>query len=93
MLNGENITQIGNNNTSNTNDPVINRLIDGTKLMPLGAARNASWARIDKLFMTRDAGWVPIMHRLEPKFVSPKLHGLVFTGSYFELLPEMWLSK
>jgi ABC-type oligopeptide transport system substrate-binding subunit len=93
MLNGENITQIGNNNTSNTNDTVINRLIDGTKLMPLGAARNASWARIDKLFMTRDAGWVPIMHRLEPKFVSPKLHGLVFTGSYFELLPEMWLSK
>src|SRR6266852_6054462 len=93
MLNGENITQIGNNDTSNTNDPVLNRLIDRTKLMPLGAARNASWARIDKLFMTRDAGWVPIMHRLEPKFVSPKLHGLVFTGSYFELLPEMWLSK
>ena len=27
------------------------------------------------------------------KFVSPKLHGLVFTGSYFELLPEMWLAK
>jgi len=93
MLNGENITQIGNNDTSNTNDPVLNRLIDATKLMPLGSARNASWARIDKLFMTRDAGWVPIMHRLEPKFVSPKLQGLVFTGSYFELLPEMWLSK
>jgi peptide/nickel transport system substrate-binding protein len=93
MLNGENITQVGNNNTSNTNDPVLDRLIDRTKLMPLGAARNAAWARIDRLFMSRDAGWVPFMHRLEPKFVSTKLHGLVFTGSYFELIPEMWLSK
>jgi hypothetical protein len=25
--------------------------------------------------------------------VSANLHGLVFTGSYFELIPEMWLSK
>jgi peptide/nickel transport system substrate-binding protein len=93
MLNGENITQVGNNNTSNTNDPVLNKLIDQTKLLPLGAKRNAAWARIDKLFMVRDAGWVPIMHRLEPKFVSARLHGLIFTGSYFELIPEMWLSK
>jgi peptide/nickel transport system substrate-binding protein len=93
MLNGENITQVGNNNTSNTNDPVLNKLIDQTKLMPLGAARNAAWAKIDRLFMVRDAGWIPIMHRLEPKFVSGKLNGLVFTGSYFELIPEMWLTK
>jgi peptide/nickel transport system substrate-binding protein len=93
MLNGENITQVGNNNTSNTNDPVLNKLIDQTKLLPLGAKRNAAWARIDKLFMVRDAGWIPFMHRLEPKFVSARLHGLVFTGSYFELIPEMWLSK
>jgi peptide/nickel transport system substrate-binding protein len=93
MLNGANITQVGNNNTSNTNDPVLNKLIDQTKLLPLSAKRNAAWARIDKLFMVRDAGWVPFMHRLEPKFVSAKLHGLVFTGSYFELIPEMWLSK
>jgi peptide/nickel transport system substrate-binding protein len=93
MLNGENITQVGNNDTSNTDDPVLNKLIDQTKLLPLGAKRNAAWARIDRLFMVRDAGWVPFMHRLEPKFVSARLHGLVFTGSYFELIPEMWLSK
>lgn len=93
MLNGENITQVGNNNTSNTNDPVLNKLIDQTKLLPLGAKRNSAWARIDRLFMQRDAGWVPFMHRLEPKFVASRLQGLVFTGSYFELLPEMWLSK
>jgi peptide/nickel transport system substrate-binding protein len=93
MLNGEHITNVGNNNTSNTNDPMLNKLIDQTKLLPLGAKRNAAWARIDRLFMQRDAGWVPFMHRLEPKFVSARVHGLVFTGSYFELLPEMWLSN
>jgi peptide/nickel transport system substrate-binding protein len=93
LLNGANITNVGNNNTSNTNDPVLNKLIDQTKLLPLGPKRDAAWAQIDRLFMARDAGWVPIMHRLEPKFVSPKLNGLVFTGSYFELIPELWLAK
>jgi peptide/nickel transport system substrate-binding protein len=93
LLNGQNIVKVGNNDTSNTNDPVLNKLIDRTKLMPLGPARNAMWARIDNLFMQRDAGWAPFIHLAEPKFVSPNLHGLVFTGSYFELIPEMWLSK
>jgi len=93
LLNGANITDVGNNNTSNTNDPVLNRLIDATKLLPLGPKRNASWARIDRLFMARDAGWIPVLHRLEPKFVSPQVRGLVFTGSYFELIPELWLAQ
>ena len=93
LLNGEHIVNVGNNDTSNTDDPVLNRMIDRTKQMPLGAARSAMWAKIDNLFMRRDAGWAPFMHLDEPKFVSPKLHGLVFTGSYFELIPEMWLSK
>jgi peptide/nickel transport system substrate-binding protein len=93
LLNGQNIVKVGNNDTSNTNDPVLNNLIDRTKLMPLGPARSAMWAKIDNLFMKRDAGWAPFIHLDEPKFVSPNLHGLVFTGSYFELIPEMWLSK
>jgi peptide/nickel transport system substrate-binding protein len=93
LLNGQNIVKVGNNDVSNTNDPVLNQMIDQTMRMPLGAARNAMWAKIDRLFMQRDAGWVPFLHLSEPKFVSPDLHGLVFTGSYFELLPEMWLSK
>lgn len=92
MLNGENITNVGNSNTTNTNDPVLNKLIDQTKRLPLGAKRNAAWARIDKLFMQRDAAQVPFMHRTEPKFVSKCLHGLIFTGSYFELIPRMSLS-
>jgi peptide/nickel transport system substrate-binding protein len=93
LLNGANIVNVGNNDTSNTNDPVLNRLIDRTKLMPLGAARNAMWAKIDNLFMQRDAGWAPFIHLEQPTFVSSRLHGLVFDGSYFELIPEMWLSK
>jgi peptide/nickel transport system substrate-binding protein len=93
LLNGQNIVKVGNNDVSNTNDPTLNAMIDRTMRMPLGAARNAMWAAIDRRFMQRDAGWVPFLHLAEPKFVSPNLHGLVFTGSYFELLPEMWLSK
>ncbi len=93
LLNGANIVNVGNNDTSNTNDPVLNRMIDQTKLMPLGAARNAMWAKIDNLFMQRDAGWAPFIHLEQPTFVSSRLHGLVFDGSYFELIPEMWLSQ
>jgi len=93
LLNGEHIVNVGNNDVSNTDDPALNHMIDQTKLMPLGNARNAMWAKIDNTFMRNDAGWAPFMHLDEPKFVSPHLHGLVFTGSYFELIPEMWLSK
>ena len=93
LLNGEHIVNVGNNDVSNTDDPALNAMIDRTKRMPLGAARNAMWAKIDNQFMQRDAGWAPFMHLDEPKFVSANLHGLVFTGSYFELIPEMWLAK
>ena len=68
-------------------------MIDQTKQMPLGDARNEQWAKIDNLFMQRDAGWVPILHLQQPTYTSARLHGLVFTGSYFELIPSMWLSK
>jgi peptide/nickel transport system substrate-binding protein len=93
LLNGQHIVPVGNNDVSNTDDPTLNAMIDRTDRMPLGAARNAMWAKIDNLFMQKDAGWAPFMHLEEPKFVSPDLHGLVFTGSYFELIPEMWLSQ
>jgi peptide/nickel transport system substrate-binding protein len=92
-LNGEHIVNIGNNDVSNTDDPTLNAMIDRTKLMPLGAARNAQWAKIDAYFMQHDAGWAPFLHLEQATFVSPRLHGLIFTGSYFELISEMWLSK
>jgi peptide/nickel transport system substrate-binding protein len=92
-LNGEHIVNVGNNDVSNTNDPKLNAMIDRTKLMPLGPARNAQWATIDAYFMQHDAGWAPFLHLEQATFVSSRLHGLIFTGSYFELIPEMWLSK
>jgi peptide/nickel transport system substrate-binding protein len=92
-LNGEHIVNVGNNDVSNTNDPKLNAMIDRTKLMPLGDARNAQWAKIDAYFMQHDAGWAPFLHLEQATFVSARLHGLIFTGSYFELIPEMWLSK
>jgi peptide/nickel transport system substrate-binding protein len=92
-LNGEHIVNVGNNDVSNTNDPTLNAMIDRAKLMPLGAARNAQWANIDAYFMQHDAGWAPFLHLEQATFVSPHVHGIVFTGSYFELIPEMWLSK
>jgi peptide/nickel transport system substrate-binding protein len=92
LLNGRNILNVGNNDVSNTNDPALNTMIEQTKQMPLGAARNAMWAKIDNEFMQRDAGWAPFIHLEQPTFVSSRLRGLVFDGSYFELIPEMWLS-
>jgi peptide/nickel transport system substrate-binding protein len=93
LLNGKNITNIGNNNQSNTDVPAFNKLIDAAKQMPLGPARNAKWAAIDSLAMKTNAPWVPFMNRQIPKFVSPRVHGLVFNITYYELLPSMWLAK
>lgn len=92
QLNGEHITNVGNQDTSNFDDPAINRQIDAARAMQLGPARNARWAAIDREIMTK-APWVPFINRDLPKFVSPKLHGLVFNGTYYEMFPEMWLSK
>jgi peptide/nickel transport system substrate-binding protein len=93
LLNGKNITNVGNNNQSNTNVPAFNKLIDAAKQMPLGPARNAKWAAIDALAMKTNAPWVPFMNRQIPKFVSSRVHGLVFNITYYELLPSIWLAK
>jgi hypothetical protein len=42
--------------------------------------------------MKTHAPWAPFMNREIPKFVSKRVHGLVFNPSYFELFPSMWLS-
>jgi hypothetical protein len=42
--------------------------------------------------MRQDAPWVPFMNRTLPKFYSPKLRGLVFNGTYYEMFPLMWLA-
>jgi peptide/nickel transport system substrate-binding protein len=93
LLNGEHIVNVGNNDVSNTDDPALNKLIDQTKTMPLGPERDVAWAKIDNQFMADDAGWAPFLHLEQPTFTSSRLHGLVFTGSYFELIPSMWIAQ
>jgi peptide/nickel transport system substrate-binding protein len=93
LLNGEKITNVGNNNGSNLNVPAINAQMDAARELPLGPARDAAWARIDAEVMRDYAPLVPFMNRRYPKFVSARLHGLVFNGTYYELFPSMWLSK
>jgi peptide/nickel transport system substrate-binding protein len=93
LLNGEHIVKVGNNDQSYSNVKALNTEIDRTRAMPLGAARNARWAKLDYEFMKQDVGWVPFMNREIPKFVSKRVHGLVFNPSYFELFPSMWLSR
>jgi peptide/nickel transport system substrate-binding protein len=93
QLNGEGIVNVGNNNQSNVDIPGYNTLIDRARRMPLGSARNALWARLDADYMRTNAPWVVFMNAARYKFVSSRLHGLVFNGTYYDLFPSMWLSK
>jgi ABC-type transport system substrate-binding protein len=92
QLNGERIVNVGNQVTSNIDVPSLDKAIDAARAMEPGAARDAAWAKLDKEFM-QQAPWVPFLNRTLPKYVSPKLHGLVFNGTYYEMFPEMWLSR
>jgi peptide/nickel transport system substrate-binding protein len=92
QLNGEGIVNVGNDNQSNVNIPALDRMIDQAKRMPIGAARNAMWAKLDALYMKTNAPWVVFMNAARYKFVSARLHGLVFNGTYYDLFPSMWLS-
>ena len=93
QLNGEGIVNVGNNNQSNVNIPTYNKLIDRAREMPLGNARNALWAKLDADYMRTNAPWVVFMNAARYKFVSARLHGLVFNGTYYDLFPSMWLSQ
>jgi peptide/nickel transport system substrate-binding protein len=93
LLNGEHISNVGNNNQSNINVAAYNKLIAEGRGLPLGAARNAIWAKLDALISADNAPWVVFMNRQWPKFVSPQLQGLVFNGTYFELFPSMVRTK
>jgi ABC-type transport system substrate-binding protein len=75
------------------NVPAYNKLIDKGRSLPLGAARNAIWAKLDAMISADNAPWIAFMNRQWPKFVSPHLQGLVFNGTYFELFPSMVLTK
>ena len=93
LLNGSEITPVGNNDTPNLNVPSLNKMIDKAKRMPIGPARGHLWARIDAIASKKYAPLVIFMNRTKPKFVSARLQGLVYNPTYSELLPSMWLSK
>jgi hypothetical protein len=61
--------------------------------MPLGNVRNALWAQLDADFMKNNVPWVAFMNAARYKFVSARLHGLVFNGTYYDLFPSMWLGN
>jgi peptide/nickel transport system substrate-binding protein len=93
QLNGENIAAVGNQVHSNIDVHALNARMDAAKQLPLGPARDAQWASIDAALMKNAAPWVPFMNRNLPKYVSASLHGLVFNGTYYEMFPEMWISR
>ena len=93
LLNGTEITPVGNNDTSNLNVASLNTLIEQAKRMPTGSARAHLWARIDAIASKSYAPLVVFMNRTKPKFVSTRLQGLVYNPTYSELFPSMWLSK
>jgi peptide/nickel transport system substrate-binding protein len=93
QLNGEHIVNVGNQVHSNVDIPALDKRIDAARAMPFGAARDAAWAALDAAFMQQDAPWVPFMFRQLPKYVSPRVHNLVFNGTYYELFPSMELTS
>ena len=93
QLNGQGIVSVGNNNQSNVNIAAYNAMIDRAKRMPLGDARNAIWAQLDALYTKNNAPWVVFMNAARYKYISTRLHGMVFNGTFYNLFPSMWLSK
>lgn len=93
QFNGELITNVGNNVESNLNVPALNKQMDAAKALPIGPQRAAAWAKLDAEIIGQYAPIVVFMNREFPKFVSTRLHGLVFNGTFYELFPSMWLSK
>jgi peptide/nickel transport system substrate-binding protein len=93
QFNGEKIANVGNNDESNLNLPALNRQMDAARALPIGPQRAAAWAKLDAQIIGQYAPIVVFMNRQFPKFVSTRLHGLVFNGTYYELFPAMWISK
>ena len=78
LQNGENITQIHNNNYGNVDDKAINKQIDKLDHLPpsqaLSATTNAKWAEIDKTLMVKDASTAPFLNGILTSFFSSKMN-------------------
>ncbi len=75
LLNGDRITNVGNNNGSNIDVPALNAKSSAALQMPVGAARDAQWAQLDATYMKDHAPLIPFLNRQFPKFSSAKLGG------------------
>jgi peptide/nickel transport system substrate-binding protein len=77
LQNGENITQIHNNNYGNVDVDSVNKEIDALDHLPpndaLSKSTNSRWAGIDKELMVKYASTVPYLNGIETSFFSSKM--------------------
>ena len=77
LQNGENITQVHNNNYGNVDFPSINRQIDHLGHLPpsqaLSASTNAGWAKIDHDLMVKYASTAPFYNGILTSFFSSRM--------------------
>jgi peptide/nickel transport system substrate-binding protein len=78
LQNGENITQVHNNNYGNVNFPSINSQIDHYGHLPpaqaLAPSTDQGWANIDHTLMVKYASTAPYMNSILTSFFSSKLN-------------------
>ncbi|HEY1565002.1 MAG TPA: ABC transporter substrate-binding protein [Gaiellaceae bacterium] len=78
LQNGENITQVHNNNYGNVDVKAINQQIDALDHLPpsqaLSSDTNAKWAAIDKTLMVKYASTVPYLNGILTSFFSSKMN-------------------
>jgi peptide/nickel transport system substrate-binding protein len=91
LQNGENITQVHNNNYGNVDVKSINKEIDRLGHLPpdqaLGAQANADWAKVDKDLNVKYASTVPYLNGILTSFFSSKMDVAcdIFTDSQDDL--------
>jgi peptide/nickel transport system substrate-binding protein len=77
LQNGENITQVHNNNYGNVNFPSINLQIDHFGHLPpsqaLSKSTNTGWAKIDRDLMVKYASTAPFYNSILTSFFSSKM--------------------
>ncbi|MGW7491238.1 ABC transporter substrate-binding protein [Streptomyces sp. NPDC054786] len=81
ILNGKAISQSGNTNLSELDDPAINKLLDSAIANTDKAAREKAYAEIDKKAMEQ-AAMVPLTYFKVLMYRSPKATNLVSTSAF-----------
>src|SRR5262249_14337236 len=78
LQNGENITQVHNNNYGNVDFPSINKEIDHLGHLPpaqaLSQSTDAAWAKVDRDLMVKYASTAPFLNGITTSFLSSKMY-------------------